>query len=297
MHAYVDHNFLLNCMKDRTWRDTVIKAHQSRSVIVVLSPYHFYELGNARHYEDTEDLIKFTEELQPDWTMIRGDLQLFEFWAVWRQLWESSTEVVQPIGTLQEIAAVLGKVHYSRTAHVTIRDYVTTFSADGALDPIRAGMDEQATIAEDNQHAYVQGRFDKRSRFEMDRKHLALQLARLEIGDKDTDKVFERAKGLLVQQPISTQFSCFIDWGFGRLLKSYQTEGAFSEDLYFTQGKLSRNRFIDREHASVAIPHCEFFITSDKKLINGCNRVKARLPFPTAQVLTGEDFISFCARK
>ncbi|MBB5327491.1 hypothetical protein HDF14_001096 [Edaphobacter lichenicola] len=65
MHADVDHNFLLNCMKNAEWRELLIEVHESAAVRIVLSPYHLYEIGNARKYDDTEDLVKFVEQRSP----------------------------------------------------------------------------------------------------------------------------------------------------------------------------------------------------------------------------------------
>jgi hypothetical protein len=50
-----------------------------------------------------------------------------------------------------------------------------------------------------------------------------------------------------MRQPVTTQMGVFVDWGYMRYLKCHQTEGAFSEDLYFTAGALSRNRLVDLE--------------------------------------------------
>ena len=158
MNIYVDHNFLIDCIKNPEWRQAVIDAHRTGSVSIVLSPWHFYEYGNARAHADIEDLILFADELDPRWTMERADLQLFEFWVVWNQIWHSSTDIVEPVGTFSEIVAVLSKVHYLQTEKLTMRDYVTAFSGDKALEEIQAAMEEQATIAASNLKAYVERR-------------------------------------------------------------------------------------------------------------------------------------------
>jgi hypothetical protein len=83
---------------------------------------------------------------------------------------------VNPIGTFSEIAAVLIKVHFHRVVHATVRDFVVAFSVEGALDPIRLGMDEQRDVAGATMKAYMQDRFTKNARLLMDKNHLALQL-------------------------------------------------------------------------------------------------------------------------
>jgi hypothetical protein len=114
--VYPNHNFLIYCIKNPAWRETVVQAHSSGKATLILSPWHFYEYGNARAYADTEDLIQFAEVLRPKWTMERADLLTFEFWVLWQEVWNGSKDAVDPIGTLAEIGAVLTKVDSSRTA-------------------------------------------------------------------------------------------------------------------------------------------------------------------------------------
>jgi hypothetical protein len=291
MNVYVDHNFLIGCIKNSEWRRAVVDAHQSGIISIVLSPWHFYEYGNARAHADTEDLIRFAEDLQPKWTMERADLQLFEFWIVWNQIWHSSTDTVEPVGTFSEIVAVLSKVHYMQTEKLTMRDYVTAFSGDKALEEIQGAMEEQANVAGSNLKAYVEGRFVTSIRQRIELGHLAAMRARLEMKGATPQSVYARANALLTERPITTQLECFIFWGCMRYLKCYQVEAAFTEELYATGGKLNRNRFVDRQHASIGLPYCDRFITSDEKLLKSCVRVKAKLPFTTAEVIGGNEFI------
>jgi hypothetical protein len=158
MNVYVDHNFLIQCTQNPAWRRAVTEAHQSGALSIVLSPWHFYEYGNARAHEDTEDLIRFAEELQPKWTMDRADLQLFEFWVVWNQVWNGSRDTVEPVGTFAEIVGVLTKVHSEAVERVTLRDFVVTFSGNQALEQMKAAMEEQAKVFTSNLKAYVQDR-------------------------------------------------------------------------------------------------------------------------------------------
>lgn len=292
MNAYTDHNFLINCVQKPEWRDVVVRAHASQRASLVLSPWHFYECGNAREHGDAEELLQFAEELQPKWTMERADLLAFEFWVIWNQLWESSTEVISAIGTFTEISAVLAKVDEARVVGITIRDFVDAFSAENALDELRAAIDFQAGIAASNLEAYATGRLTKSTDELMELKHVALQRARLEVGGSNPERTFARADAILREEPIATQLECFIYWRFGRQLRCHQTEAALTLDKWENGGALSVNDFVDRQHATVALPYCDLFITDDTRLVKRCNRVKARLTFPTAAVLTGEEFIA-----
>jgi hypothetical protein len=291
MLAYADHNFLIYCIKNPAWRETVVNAHRTGEVSLVLSPWHFYEYGNARGHGETEALLQFAEELLPLWTLERADLQLFEFWVVWHQLWESADDPVSPIGTLAEIACVLSKVHPAQAGRITIRDFVKAFSTDDALNQIHAAISEQSKIMVSNREAYIEGRFNKSPKDQMALKHLAVLRARWEVKGAAPSRVYQRADEILREQPISTQLQCFVDWGFVRDLKCYETEGAFTEQLYRSGGLLGVNRFVDRQHASIALPYCDRFVTDDRDLRKRCEAARKTLKFPTAEVQKGEAFI------
>jgi hypothetical protein len=174
VNVYADHNFLIYCIKNPPWRDAVVQAHVSGKAALVLSPWHFYEYGNASGHADTEDLIQFAEMVQPKWTMERADLLIFEFWVTWEQVWNGSKETVNPIGTLAEIVGILTKVKSTRTIGLTIRDFIDAFSAVDALDEIRTAMKSQESVAAYNQAAYVQGRLTKTIRDQMEVIYLAV---------------------------------------------------------------------------------------------------------------------------
>ncbi len=292
MNVYADHNFLIYCIKRPLWGDAVTKAHRAGKVSLVLSPWHFFEYGNARAHADTEDLIQFVEVLQPQWTMERADLLMFEFWVEWENFWNTGTDTVDPIGPFAEIIGILAKVDPSRTIGITIRDFVNAFSAEAELKEIKTALKSQEGVTAFNQKAYVEGRFTKTIKDQMELVHLAVQSARLQVGGSDPDRVYALARTILKKQPIATQLECMVFWGFTSLLKCHQVEAVFTEELYQTGAKLSENAFVDRQHATIALPYCDYFVTSDAKLINRCNRVKAMLSFPTAGVLTGDEFIA-----
>lgn len=293
VNVYADHNFLIYCIKHPHWGDAVTEAHRSGKASLVLSPWHFYEYGNARGHADTEDLIQFVEALQPQWTMERADLLMYEFWVEWENFWNPGTDTVDPIGAFTEIIGILAKVDPSRITGITIRDFVNAFSVETALKDIRAALKSQESVTAYNQKAYVEGRFTKSVKDQMELVHLAVQRARLQVGGSDPDRVYAVARTILKKQPIATQLECMVLWGFQSLLKCHLVEAAFTEELYQTGARLSENAFVDRQHATIALPYCDYFVTSDAKLINRCNRVKSMLLFATAQVLTGDDFIAF----
>ena len=289
MYVYTDHNFLLNCIGNATWRNAVINAHRSSRITVVLSAWHFYEYANGAAYPDTEDLIQFAEALEPMWILERADLQLHEFVAVWNAIWDGAPLDFNPIHSLAEASAILNRVPVERMARYTIRDYVQSFSAPGALDEIRAVMKAQTEVARSNLDSYLN---DKRwsSVYPLtELMYVAVQVARLKSHRPAT--VYTVANELLRQQPIATQIECFAYWRCTELLKAYKTEVAFTLDLYPNRASLDGNRQIDRCHAIPALSYCDTFVTDDGDLTKRCIRVKPQLRFPTAKVITIADFM------
>jgi hypothetical protein len=289
MNVYADFNFLINCAKEPRWRKAVVEAHQAGKITIVLSAWHFYEYGNASGHPETEDLIQFAEELQPQWILERGDLQHQEFIAHWNCIWDSAPLVFNPVCTLAQAGAILNRVSVERMSRYTVREYVQSFSAPGALNEIRAELKNQTGVAKFNLD-----RYENDNRFNAvlsltELMYVAVQMARLyEI---ERDKVYALANLMLCKQPLSTQIQCFVYWGCTEYLKAYKTEGAFTLELYSTGATLDTNRQIDRQHAIAALPYCDLFITDDGDLIKRIARVKPTLQFDTATVLRGQEFI------
>jgi hypothetical protein len=289
MNVYADHNFLIYCVKEPTWRKAVVEAHQAGKITIVLSAWHFYEYGNASGHPETEDLIQFAEELRPQWILERGDLQYQEFIALWNCIWDSAPLVFNPVCTLPQAGASLNRVSVERMARYPVREYIQSFSAPGALDEIRAELKNQTSVAKYNQDKYVN---DKRFKAVLpltELMYVAVQIARLR--EIERDKVYALANQMLREQPLSTQIQCFVYWKCTEYLKAYKTEVAFTLELYETGATLGTHRQIDRQHAIAALPYCDLFITDDGDLIKRIARVKRELRFETASVLRGQAFI------
>ena len=289
INVYADHNFLIYCAKEPTWRKAVVDTHQSERITIVLSALHFYEYGNASGHPETEDLIRFAKELQPQWILERGDLQHQEFIAFWNCIWGSAPLVFNPVWTLAQAGATLNRVSVERMARYTVREYIQSFSAPGALDEIRTELKNQTSVAKYNLDKYVN---DKRFNAVLPLTELmyaAVQMARLH--EIERDKEYALANLMLREQPLSTQIQCFVYWKCTEYLKAYKTEVAFTLELYATGATLDTNRQIDRQHAVAALPYCDLFITDDGDLIKRIVRVKRELRFETASDLRGQAFI------
>jgi hypothetical protein len=62
--------------------------------------------------------------------------------------------------------------------------------------------------------------------------------------------------------------------------------------FYGTSAQLNPNRFVDRQHAVVALPYCGFFLTDDADLRKRCNEIRQSLWFPCAEVLGEAEFFA-----
>ena len=80
MNAYVDNNFLIDCIGRDGWRSITANACSNSDVKLILSPWSIYEIGNASHIEELLDIV---EAFRPLWILERVDLQLREFIVAW----------------------------------------------------------------------------------------------------------------------------------------------------------------------------------------------------------------------
>jgi hypothetical protein len=221
------------------------------------------------------------------WTYTMADLQLLEVFSDWNSFWGRPT-AFQPIGTLAEVGGALHNIHPNYLALATLKDWVDVFAADNRAD-IENTLDFVCKSHAENQRSFKRGRMTKDVLKRMDQMHVAIQLARSEHNG-EAKEAMRRAEGILAQEPSATHVRFFVDFGGMVSLKSYHVESALAEDLWASTAKL-KTRYVDRQHATVALPYCNRFITDDTDLTKRCAVAKRSLTFPTAEVQNGEEFI------
>jgi hypothetical protein len=293
-YAYADQNFLSNCIGSPAWRTAVIEARNRESVSLVLSPLHFLEIGKAGTHH-REDLIRFAEESKPAWAFNMADVEKWELKVVWDWFWNlGDSKRFQVIATLHDVGAAMHNVHPSQVKKFSLRDWVNSFAWDGTGDnPSQIVIDslkEQGEIALANQEHFRKGRLNNRVNTEIERRHVAIQLSRLQR-DKDKEDVYSRAFQFLRTQPLATQIDVFIYWNGLSHLKCYQFEAALTQQSWEGAAKLGPSRVVDRQHACVALPYCDRFVTDDKDLTKRCKAAQAQVSFATARVENGQSFI------
>lgn len=290
--AYADHNFLINCTRNPTWQKTIITARAAEVAVVVFSPFHFYEFGNVKSQADREQLLAFAEDIQPAWILERLDIQLREFTKVWTEIWTSQPfPTFEAVGSLAAATAALFRTHPKRFQRYTFREFVAEFTREKLETVVLPVMEDQERIAAANSKDFRAGRLTPAVTSAIHRAYVAQQLA-LAKGLIVPVEVRERAAAILNAKPTAAMIEWFVEWGCISFLRTYQVEGALTEEFYSGEKRLNKNRFVDRQHAIGALTHCDVLVTDDGELIKHCEKARARLPFQVAEVQTGEQFVT-----
>ena len=152
-------------------------------------------------------------------------------------------------------------------------------------------MGEIQTIVEANRKDYKKGHLTPVHRERIEERYVRQQLA-LSRGLIVPGEVKQKAAAILEEEPLATKAEWFAKWGCTKLLKTYQVESALTEQFYTGKAELNVNRLVDRQHAVMALAHCDVFVTDDKDLASRCEAIRAMLPFNLAAVQKGAAFIS-----
>jgi hypothetical protein len=286
MYAYADQNFLSTCVNSPSWKDSLVQARNNGTATLVMSPWHFYEVGNP-NAGLRDELLKLAEDIRPAWTFAMADMQLLEVFSEWKTFWGNGT-TFEPIGTLAEVAGALHNIHPGHFSRATLKQWIDVFAADDGVD-IEKTLDFVCQSHAQNQQSFKRGRMTKDILRRMDQMHIAIQLARSEQNGRVIEAM-KLAEQILSQQPDATRIEFFVDFGGMVNLKCYQVESALAENLWASTAQLKK-RYIDRQHATVALPYCDRFITDDGDLTKRCLAATKSLRFSTAQIQRGEEFI------
>jgi hypothetical protein len=290
MLAYADQNFIINCANNRDWRKAVTLARDRDRATLVLSPWHFYEIGTISEAR-MEELVQVVEEFRPAWILDRSDLQLRECIHAWQTFWGEKVDDFKPIGTLAEVAAILLRSNPKQLADFALRDYVRVFQRSAGAAQLLSVLDHQRVISAENRVSYKNGKITTRIETAIEQRFVAQMLARREEKGPSKSELDRRTNELLTTQPIATKIAIFIEWGGTADIKTYKVEAELTSRHFETDAVLNVNRQIDRQHAAVALPYCDCFVTSDNELLRRCEAVRERLAFRIATVQTGGDFV------
>jgi hypothetical protein len=279
--AYLDQNMLITCAGDPARRDHLIEIHQQRAVEMVLSPWHLYEIGKGEP-DEIETVVRALEMIEPAWLLDRADLLTFEFAQAWTRFWRREDLEFEPIGSLDYI---LQAMHPQSENTYAIGEAVKLFHDNGGRERIKGMLDAHRLLSRENREQIKQGRgkpgSEKRTAFRFACNHLARMK-----GYPLSHPQFEQVSGRIASHPLTSEMiRFFLEFGGRDPLKAYRIEWELTHQLYRSDAELNRNRFIDRQHAVVALAFCDFLVTDDEDLQKRCAAIQPILPFRTAVVL------------
>ena len=292
MYAYADHNFLIDCTVRPAWEQAVVSACQKGRVTLILSPFHFYEIGNIRRQDHRDQVLAFLDKVKPLWILERLDIQLQEFITAWFEFFKRPAPFVpRYIGSLADAASAILDTDSAKLQRLELRHFVAEFTEERVERVLLPMLDKQRLIAASNRDDVKAGKLTQEMRFRVETAYIAQQIA-LQEGHLREDDVTRRVQVLLGNRFLLADIERFIRSGRLAKLRTYQVETVFTELFYSGNAALNKHRFLDRQHAVIALAHCSVLVTGDEELRKTCNRARALLPFRTAAVDSGEEFVA-----
>ncbi len=290
MYAYVDHNFLINCLNKEGWRSTALAKCGIGHVRLVLSPWSIYEIGNATPLH-MEELLAIAEELNPSWILERVDLQLREFVAAWNAFWCGTATQFNPILTLPEAQASFFRLPVGRVEKFSIRDYAGVWQRKEAGKEADVEFKRQESISAFNRAAFLDGRLTPRTVREIRKRYVARQFAISRRVGMLAQEIYQYENWILSEKKLEAFISFFVDFGGMDEMPAHHVEESLTFAQWKTEARLNPNRLLDRFHAVASLPYCDIFVTSDQELVKKTQAIRSDLKFKIAEVISGEEFI------
>ena len=296
MNAYVDHNFLINCISIDGWRAITADACNSGSVRLIVSPWSIFEIGKSR-YLHQDELITIVEEFKPSWILERVDLQLREFVVAWNNFWNGTRIHFDPIHTLAEVHASFFHCPLELVKKYSLRDYATIWRRPEALQEAEIEFRKQACINSSNHISYLNGKLTSRAIQEIRERYIARQFVIARNVGLPNHIVYQHENFILNENKLRSFIWFFVEYGGMEEMLAHRVEESLTFNQWETGAKLNKNRLIDRFPATAALPYCDLFVTSDIELIKKSQAIRDKLRFKIANPVNGEDFIEWLRNK
>jgi hypothetical protein len=290
MNAYIDQNFLINCLNREDWKATAVDACSRGCVKLVLSPWSIYEIGNAAPAH-MEELLAIAEELNPSWILERVDLQLREFVVAWNDFWNGTTTQFNPILTLPEVQASFFRCPMESVARYSLRDYAGVWQRKDAGTEADVELRRQESISALNRVVFLDGKLTSKVVDEIRKRYIARQFAISRRVGMPPHEIHHYENLILGEKKLDTLISFFVEFGGMDEMPAHRVEESLTFNQWKTDARLNPNRQLDRFHAVAALPYCDLFVTSDRDLIKKTRAIRDELRFEIAEVVTGEDFV------
>jgi len=286
MDAYVDQNFLINCINRNGWRG---------GVRLIVSPWTIFEIGKATP-SHMEELLSIVEEFKPSWILERADLQLREFVVAWNDFWNGKRSRFSPIGTLAEAQASFLRCPLEHVETYSPREYADIWKRPEASREAGVEFRRQASISAFNRIAFAGGMLTPKSIREIRVRYVARQFV-VARGVGQPHHLIQQEENLILNDSrLRTFIGFFVEFGGMDGMLAHRVEESLTFHQWKSSAKLNPRRQLDRFHATSALPYCDLFVTSDAELIKKSQAIRDEVEFKVATVLSGENFIA-CLEK
>ncbi len=253
MNAYVDNNFLIDCINRDGWKNIAVKACESGKVKLVLSPWSIFEVGNApqRHMEE---LVTLIDGLRPWWILERVDLQLREFIVAWNDFWNGKRSQFNPICTLAEVHSSFLRLPLEIVEKYSLRDFAGIWQRPEASGEADIEFRRQSTISSLNRIFYLGGKLTSRAVLEIRKRYVARQFViSRRIGLPHHER-YQFENLILGARELETYISFFVEFGGMDEMLAHRVEECLTFNQWKTNAILNPNRQLDRFHAIAALP-------------------------------------------
>jgi hypothetical protein len=290
MNAYIDNNFLINCINQLGWKAVTENACKTGKVKLILSPWSIYEIGNASP-SHMEEMLAVIGEFNPSWILERVDLQLREFIVAWNDFWNGTRTQFNPIRTLAEVQASFLRRPLEIVEKYSLRDYVDVWQRPDASSESDVEFRNQSAISSLNRIAYLEGRLTPRYIFEIRKRYIARQFVISRKVGLPRREIYQHENRILSKKEFEAFISFFVEFGGMDEMLAHRVEESLTFNQWKTSAVLNPNRQLDRFHTIAALPYCDLFVTSDNELVKKALAIRNGLKFKLAEVVSGEEFI------
>jgi len=269
---YPDLNFLIDALNAGDQYQTMLAGVAALQTQFVISHWHLVELARAKN---PAPLVKLVLELQPAYLHERTVILRKSIRDKVNQVLGITNSVWEPIGTLEDVIIGLsGPIEAGKT--LRLDDVISILRMNQA--PIESGY----AANRDARDSYLRAMQSNAVSAEM--KHNSNEKYLLQFFP---EKVLRGNVVGLLEHTTKLELLKKIDFSDIRVAV---VEDAVTEDGHRPDVKLRKQTFFDRQHMILALPYTDFVVTGDKAFASLVERVRLRLPFEVAQVITRHEF-------
>lgn len=268
---YPDHNFVIEAHDAPVeYREALNRRAVTYHLKYVLSPMHWVDMAEDVNLPRSRSLADFVDSLRPSWLYDRRGLQRREVATAFFEFAGVPHSLPGPIETLGEVIRDLIGISVERNT----RDFVAHLRQIGNQHPLRQSLTQAFETNRSNGARFRNGTISIQQLADIERLYISQLLPDTTPG------------GLVIDNGTKQAFLNQYDL---RCLPAFLLETKITRDNWSLGRHLTRNNFLDQQHA-MSLPYVRFFVTDDLKLRRLIERTVAEVPFPTARVINKAQF-------